>query len=295
MAKADAALKKAINDSNFAAAERAIKDGANLETKGAEQATALMRFAGSTLWAIDKKNGPGQCVKQVEMLLAAGANVNAKVSDGRTVLHHAVKAGAPGVIKVLLDHGADPNVQATQFKYTPLHKAAERGRANIVRWLLESGADPMIKDNSGRTPMECAGKADVKALLQLARSGKLSAKTKTPASPVRSKAPTALLTFLKTQAKELSGKAIGRLPGYTSDTKLVVRFVSTPSTKMLEENDIDPLAFPTIFPIATLKGEAQFLAVDGSKPALPVLMWEHETGKFEPLAKSLADLVKRLS
>lgn len=34
--------------------------------------------------------------------------------------------------------------------------------------------------------------------------------------------------------------------------------------------------------------DAQFLVLDASKPEAPVRMFEHETGQFEPVAKSLA-------
>jgi ankyrin repeat protein len=58
-------------------------------------------------------------------------------------------------VKLLLEHGADPNIQ-DRYGWTSLHEAAIRGFVNVVKLLLEYGADPTVKDKDGRTPLDLA-------------------------------------------------------------------------------------------------------------------------------------------
>lgn len=59
----------------------------------------------------------------------------------RTALHFGV--GHEAVVKTLLDRGADPNMRDEGDSAYPIHFAAERGDLAIVRLLVEHGADPI--------------------------------------------------------------------------------------------------------------------------------------------------------
>ncbi|HEY3054833.1 MAG TPA: ankyrin repeat domain-containing protein [Thermoanaerobaculia bacterium] len=59
----------------------------------------------------------------------------------RTGLHAAAEAGHLDAVRLLLEHGADPNARERGDNTYPLHWAAAAGRADIVRALLDAGGD----------------------------------------------------------------------------------------------------------------------------------------------------------
>jgi ankyrin repeat protein len=75
------------------------------------------------------------------LLLAAGADVNARESFGETALFEAVKAGSLGVAKLLLAHGASVNNAEPDSTASPLGAAVSRGTAEMVRLLTAGGTD----------------------------------------------------------------------------------------------------------------------------------------------------------
>lgn len=76
----------------------------------------------------------------VAFLAAKGFDVDSRNEFGDTPLLDVVRLGNSNVAKLLLDHGASPNVESVVG--TPLHCAIERGSVEIVKLLLEAGADP---------------------------------------------------------------------------------------------------------------------------------------------------------
>lgn len=57
-----------------------------------------------------------------------------------TALHHAASHDDPAAAQLLLDHGADPNLR-NSAGFTPLLLAVARGSRAVVELLLEKGAN----------------------------------------------------------------------------------------------------------------------------------------------------------
>ena len=82
----------------------------------------------------------GWSVRVVELLLDAGAKIDAKTGSKGTALAWAAEGGKLGAVRVLLDRGA--RIDARYEGETPLSLACDMGRTKVVELLLERGADP---------------------------------------------------------------------------------------------------------------------------------------------------------
>lgn len=99
-------------------------------------------------------------------LLEYGADTEiAESIFGHTPLHTAAKNRRADLAALLLDGGADPNSRTHQGE-TPLHWAAGEGALTLVRLLLKRGADPNARDLWGKTPLDFAKKESVRKVLE---------------------------------------------------------------------------------------------------------------------------------
>jgi truncated hemoglobin YjbI len=108
----------------------------------------------------------------VKLLLELGADPDARDGGERSPLHSVANAcGAESgmaVVRLLVDGGADVNAPDKLKRCTPLHTAARRGYVHVARALLDCGADLEMRDSLGETPLRRAvncGKAEVAGLL----------------------------------------------------------------------------------------------------------------------------------
>ena len=114
----------------------------------------------------------------VELLLANGADVNAKNTAGDTPLNVAVSAAASDyswqtegytdVAELLLANGADVNAE-NAHEWTPLHAAADAGYKGLVKVLLANGADVNAENNARSKPLYLAVVGGHEAVAELLR------------------------------------------------------------------------------------------------------------------------------
>ena len=82
------------------------------------------------------------------------AFVNHQNEWGQSALQCAAANGHAGIVKMLLEAGADPNRQNKEGN-TPLHWAALMGQADCLRLMLETGkADVNARNLQGRTALD---------------------------------------------------------------------------------------------------------------------------------------------
>ena len=108
----------------------------------------------------------------VQVLLDYGLDANTQDSLGSTPLNFALEYRSnildPRVVRLLLDHGADPNILARiQQGNTPLHRASRSGRIEIVRLLVEHGASVEAQDDGGMTPLDVASGEQREEIIKL--------------------------------------------------------------------------------------------------------------------------------
>jgi ankyrin repeat protein len=146
-------LRSAAAAGNFALALDCIMHGAAVN--------AFDRYGYAALHQAVK--GEKSVAGIVELLLAAGADINGRARPGYTAHPHeftpliaAVKNGRSAAVALLLAKGADPNL-ADQDGYTPLHYLAlgwkPEKMGKIIDLLLEAGADINARDRLGYTPL----------------------------------------------------------------------------------------------------------------------------------------------
>lgn len=85
-----------------------------------------------------------------KFLIERGADVNAAAANAQKVapVHAAAAVRDIASMKLLLEHGADPNARQ-QMDVTPLHGAASRGDVDMARLLLAHGARADAKMSDG--------------------------------------------------------------------------------------------------------------------------------------------------
>lgn len=119
-------------------------------TQNNNQTSFLFDFDNSpvTLKNKNKITDKPNCI--YELLLNAGADVNARARGGITSLHFAADAGKCKIIDSLVKQGVDINAQTKTTGSTPLHIAFNNDNDDAIKLLIANGANVDITDYYGR-------------------------------------------------------------------------------------------------------------------------------------------------
>ncbi|MGY6517192.1 MAG: ankyrin repeat domain-containing protein [Lysobacteraceae bacterium] len=108
---------------------------------------------------IDAVDAPGCCYvsDRLVMILAkqGGPHINEADWTGMTALHRTAYNGRQDFAEVLINAGADVNAFDNERR-TPLIIAVSRNDASLTQLFLEAGADLGVTDKQGKTPFEIA-------------------------------------------------------------------------------------------------------------------------------------------
>lgn len=139
-----------------------LAHGANVNARNGAGMTALMAAANSRIHAA------------VELLVNAGSDVNAVTKKNETALQNAATGGVEETVRLLLAKGAKVNV-ADDRGYSPLMyaSASEAMPAGVVKMLLDKGADPNCT-GEGETPATLAAKRGNPEILKLVKAAPLT-------------------------------------------------------------------------------------------------------------------------
>ena len=108
---------------------------------------------GNTCLALASANGHTETVRT--LLCMPEVDVNQSNTRGLTPLHGAVLKNHPDMVQVLIDAGADIEAKDDEM-YSPLHCACEVGALEVVKMWIKVGADVCATDCDGDTCLTVA-------------------------------------------------------------------------------------------------------------------------------------------
>jgi ankyrin repeat protein len=121
-----------------------LERGALVDLPNVHGLTPLLAAAGHVSGRnqrFDTEQAQARAIELLDLLLAAGADIDAKITDTRSRTANV---------------GRQPNAVTDREGQTALYGAVKFGWTNVVEYLLAKGADPNVKDALGKTPLDGA-------------------------------------------------------------------------------------------------------------------------------------------
>lgn len=149
-------LFRALHIGDFETFKKLIENGADVNSHVPGGVSLLTYACGSI-----------RRLEFIQYLLSKGANANNK-AGGYTPLMFASQFGGPiEITKILLKHGAKVNEQVERDGFTPLLFAIKYKNYIIAKMLLKHGANPDLADKTGEKPIDYARKLKLHLFEQL--------------------------------------------------------------------------------------------------------------------------------
>lgn len=155
-----------VSDDQYTPLMRAARDGR-------EQLVEILLAAGADVNAMTEEGtalmnaAEKDRRKVIAILIAANADINAKRADDRTALTLAAQEGHTLTIQALINAGANVNYQAESSGATPLMVAVQHGHYNATYALIAAKADLNLKAKNGMTALGFANHYRYKDIVDL--------------------------------------------------------------------------------------------------------------------------------
>jgi uncharacterized protein len=114
-------------------------------------AFGFIERGGSTAFLFAARSGD---VESAKLLISAGTDVNESLPDNQSAVVVAARSGHEKLAQFLVEQGADPNAAGAGF--APLHIAILHSQPELLKALLNHGADPNVELKRG-TPIRRNG------------------------------------------------------------------------------------------------------------------------------------------
>jgi ankyrin repeat protein len=113
-------------------------------------------------------------IDELERLLIAGADSDARDEHGQAALMLAAAGGHRHIVECLIRHGADLNHTA-KYGLSALMLAVVNGHAEVVRMLVRAGADHELRGTgasgfAGKTALDLALARDETEMMEILRA-----------------------------------------------------------------------------------------------------------------------------
>lgn len=163
----DTALHAAAAGYRVEIAEMLLKAGADPNAAENHRRSGPLHYAADG-YIIHKSWDGKKQVAMIELLLRAGAEINAQDKNGATPLHRAVRTRCTAAVKCLLDAGADATIKnkpgSTAFHLAMQNtgrggsgaEKAKTAQREIIQAFLARGVSSKIKDGKGNSVVDWA-------------------------------------------------------------------------------------------------------------------------------------------
>uniref|UniRef100_A0A673BRX7 Ankyrin-1 n=1 Tax=Sphaeramia orbicularis TaxID=375764 RepID=A0A673BRX7_9TELE len=168
--KVETPLHMASRAGHFEVAEFLLENAAPVDAKAKVMSPLMKNIHTQPFRAVKTDSDdqtPLHCASRmghkelVKLLLEHKANPNSTTTAGHTPLHIAAREGHVQTVRILLDMEAQ-QTKMTKVRqpltkgFTPLHVASKYGKVDVAELLLERGANPNAAGKNGLTPLHVA-------------------------------------------------------------------------------------------------------------------------------------------